>query len=349
MPNNNLFLKIFIFLFLSLSLLTSFSFLSSQDYTISISAVGDMVFPYNFANAKSYFSDLVQYFNKDLNLGNLEGAITTSDQPTKKTSSGKMFVFKFSPNIVPDLLRFLNFSGVLVSNNHSFDYGLKGFNDTIKYLKQVSIEPIGIKSSITEFLIKGKKIGVLGFYYSSRFNDLRDISTSSQIVKKAKEDYDFVIVLFHGGKEGSDSKHVYNKTEYFGNENRGNIFAFSHAAVDSGADLVIGSGPHILRGLELYKGKLIAYSLGNFVASGGLSVKGDLSISCILSLIYDLSSNSFIKGSIVPIDLSTKNPVYDKNKKAIYFLRILTNQIYKDNRKIKPDISIDEEGMIVLE
>lgn len=341
-------LKIFLFFIFIFSFINFLSFDQSLEQLITISAVGDMVFPYYFENGKKLFQDLVQYFDKDLNLGNLEGPITYLNQPAKNISSGKMFAFRFSPDIIPDLLKFLNFSAVLVANNHSYDYGEKGFSDTLKYLKEYSIEAIGLKSSIKEFTIKGKKIGIVGFYYGSRFNDLKDIPASKNLIKKAKENFDFVIVLFHGGSEGADAKYVYNRTEYFGNENRGNVFAFSHAVIDAGADLVLGSGPHILRGLELYKGKLIAYSLGNFVASGGLSAKGELSISCILSCKYDLTTNNFIEGKIIPIDLINKNPQYDQSKKSIYFLRTLTNQIYKDNYNSIPDITITDEGLIRL-
>lgn len=346
--NNVINLKIISMLFLIAFTFYNYSFIQSANNEISILSVGDMVFPYNFENYKNHFSTLVQYFNNDLNLGNLEGPITYYDKPAKNTSSGKMFVFRFSPDIVPELLKYLNFHGVLISNNHANDYGSIGFNDTLKYLKQVDIQAIGLKFNINQFIIKNKKIGVIGFYYSSQFNDLRDLTFSSNIIKKAKENNDMVIVFFHGGTEGANAKYVYNKTEYFGNENRGNIFAFCHLAIDSGADLVLGSGPHILRGLEIYKGKLIAYSLGNFVASGGLSVSGELSISCILISKYDLNTLNLISARIIPIDLSTKNPKYDNDKKAINFLRYLSNQIYKDNFNRLPNFIIDDEGVIQL-
>lgn len=335
--------------YLSLIIIGCFLFLYSfqNENLLSITAVGDMVFPYNYQNGFDLFKDLVKFFNSDINLGNLEGPITTSTVSTKNTSSGKMFAFKFSPQIIPDLLKYIGFHGVLVSNNHANDYGEKGFNDTIKYLKEKEIEPIGIKYSITQITRKEKRIGIVGFYYSSKFNDLRDLKFSASLVKKAKENNDFVIVFFHGGTEGSNAKFVYNRTEYFGNENRGNIFAFAHLMIDYGADLVLGSGPHILRGFELYKNKFIAYSLGNFVSSGGLSNKGELSLSCILNLYFDLNSNSFLYGNIIPIDLSTKNPVYDNEKKSIPFLRVLTNQIYRDNFGKNPDLLIDDDGKII--
>lgn len=335
------------FLLICFTLIFCSSSLQSSE-VISITAVGDMVFPYYFENWQNHFSELINYFNSDLNLGNLEGPITNSTVSTKNSSSSKMFAFKFSPEITPKILKYLNFHGVLVSNNHSFDYGEKGFNDTLNYLKKVQIEPIGLKNNVTKFIRGNKKIAIIGFYYSSKFNDLRDINFSSYFVKKVKEDNDFVIVFFHGGTEGQNAKFVYNKTEYFGNENRGNIFAFAHAVIDAGADLVLGSGPHILRGFELYKGKFIAYSLGNFVASGGLSVKGELSLSSIFQCNYDLNTNQFLRGKIIPIDLSSKNPRLDLSKRSIPFLKLLTNQIYKDNFNSSPNIDIDADGNIFI-
>ncbi len=339
-------LPVLFLIFFFLFVFFSFSLQSSD--TISILAVGDMVFPFYFENWENCFSEISNYFNSDLNLGNLEGPITNSTVSTKNSSSSKMFAFKFSPEITPKILKYLNFSGVLVSNNHSYDYGEKGFNDTLNYLKKVQIEPIGLKYNAAQFIRFNKKIAVIGFYYNSKFNDLRDINLSSSFVKKVKSNNDFVIVFFHGGTEGANAKYVYNKTEFFGNENRGNIFAFAHAVIDAGADLVLGSGPHILRGFELYKGKFIAYSLGNFVASGGLSVKGELSNSCILQCIYNLNTNTFIKGKIIPIDLSSKNPKLDLSKRSIPFLRLLTNQIYKDNYNSNQNIEIDDDGNIFI-
>jgi|YNPMSStandDraft_2_1061718.scaffolds.fasta_scaffold00001_99 hypothetical protein len=333
---------------LSILLFSIFLFYSSNnenEFILSVTSVGDMVFPYDLNNI-NIFDELYDYFKSDINLGNLEGPITDSSKSTKNISSGKYFAFKFSPQITPLILKKFNFSGVLISNNHTFDYGEEGFKDTIKYLKEVNIEPIGLKDSYTQIKIKNKKIAIIGFYTNSRFNDLRDLTFSSSFIKKIKESNDFIIIFFHGGTEGANAKYVYNKTEYFGNENRGNIFAFAHTAIDSGADLVIGSGPHILRGFEIYKNKLIAYSLGNFIPAGGLSVKGELSMSCILESFYDLKTNSFIKAKIIPIDLSTKYPKIDNTNKVINFLRELTKQIYIDNYKKDPDIIIDNDGFI---
>ena len=78
----------------------------------------------------------------------------------------------------------------------------------------------------------------------------------------------------HAGAEGSDQQHVRPGPEWFLGEPRGNVVAFSHAVVRAGADLVVGHGPHVLRGIEWYRGRVIAYSLGNFLGNGTLNVSG---------------------------------------------------------------------------
>ena len=93
-------------------------------------------------------------------------------------------------------------------------------------------------------------------------------------MKKADAWADLVVVTMHAGAEGSDHQHVDPGTEYFLGENRGDSVAFTHAMVRAGADLVVGSGPHVLRGMEWYRGRLIAYSLGNFVGYHTLATSG---------------------------------------------------------------------------
>src|ERR1700685_3845785 len=84
------------------------------------------------------------------------------------------------------------------------------------------------------------------------------------------------------GAEGSAADHVTGREEHYLGEDRGNAEAFAHMAIDSGASLVIASGPHVLRGMQFYQGHLIAYSLGNFASYGDFSTDGDLGMSVIL-------------------------------------------------------------------
>ena len=104
-----------------------------------------------------------------------------------------------------------------------------------------------------------------------------------------KSENDFVIVIFHGGAEGADKSTVPEKEEWVGNENRGNVALVARTAIDAGADLVLGSGPHVLRKIEIYKDSPIAYSLGNFVGASKLITKGVLAYSGIFTATLDKS------------------------------------------------------------
>ena len=95
-----------------------------------------------------------------------------------------------------------------------------------------------------------------------------------KLVREADRKADVVVVTMHAGAEGSDEQHVRPGPEWFLGEPRGNVVAFSHAVVRAGADLVVGHGPHVLRGIEWYRGRVIAYSLGNFLGNGTLNVSG---------------------------------------------------------------------------
>jgi hypothetical protein len=93
-----------------------------------------------------------------------------------------------------------------------------------------------------------------------------------------------MIVSFHGGAEGSKFEHVTRANEIFYQENRGNVYAFAHAVIDAGADLVLGHGPHVSRAVEVYKNKFIAYSLGNFCTYGMFNLKGPNGIAPLLNI-----------------------------------------------------------------
>ena len=103
-------------------------------------------------------------------------------------------------------------------------------------------------------------------------------------MREAAAHAELVVVMFHGGAEGSDRTHVPSGTETFLGENRGDLRRFTHAVIDAGADLVVGSGPHVLRGMEVYRGRLIAYSMGNFGGYKVFGLGGVLSTSGVLQV-----------------------------------------------------------------
>ena len=146
---------------------------------------------------------------------------------------------------------------------------------------------------------------------------------------------------FHGGAEGTDSYHVPNKTEMFFGEARGNLPLFARTVIDAGADLVLGHGPHIVRGMEIYKDRLIAYSLGNFATYGWFKLEGGTAESLILEVELD-SEGKFLSGKINPVALEGRGiPVLDNSKSAITTIRNLSNQDFGTNAP-----KIADDGMI---
>jgi Bacterial capsule synthesis protein PGA_cap len=146
---------------------------------------------------------------------------------------------------------------------------------------------------------------VVGFSYldSPYSYSILEITKAKDIIRSLKETHDLVIVSFHGGAEGKGALRLLNRKEIFLGEDRGNVVAFARGAVESGADLVLGHGPHVLRTLELYRGKLIAYSLGNFLTYGMFNLKGPNGLSVILKVRLDLETGDFIEGQIISVKL----------------------------------------------
>ena len=164
---------------------------------------------------------------------------------------------------------------VSLANNHSGDYGEAGRESTMKALRAHGIAYGGLDRdgarAANLILPDGRKVAVTAFAPNNGTLNLNDIAAAKALIRRLKRTHDLVIVSFHGGAEGWDHVHVPHAEEYFYGEDRGNVEAFAHAAIDAGADLVIGQGPHVPRAAEIYRGRLIAYSLGNFWTYSGVN------------------------------------------------------------------------------
>ncbi|HEX9137513.1 MAG TPA: CapA family protein [Nitrospirota bacterium] len=153
------------------------------------------------------------------------------------------------------------------------------------------------------------------------------MDAAQKIIQELKAVNDLVIVSFHGGAEGASAAHVTGEDEVFLGEERGNVVAFAKAVIDAGADLVIGHGPHVLRALDVYKDKLIVYSLGNFLTYERFNLDGPNGLSVILKARIDTSTGSFIDGELVPVKLVNEGiPVRDPKGRGITMIRKLTKE-----------------------
>jgi hypothetical protein len=152
---------------------------------------------------------------------------------------------------------------------------------------------------------------------------------------------DIVVVSFHGGAEGTGAQHVPAQTEIYAGEKRGNLPAFAHTAIDAGADLVLGHGPHVMRGMEIYKDRLINYSLGNFCTYGWFQLVDELGLTMILEVELALDGK-FIQGKINPARQEGRGiPVLDPTGQAIRVVRSLSTADFGANApKIADDGTI---------
>jgi hypothetical protein len=195
-------------------------------------------------------------------------------------AGGTCFAFQ-APLAHAEQFRRAGFGVVNQANNHSMDYGESGRAQTLAALRGAGVRQTGLPDEITTVQVKKAKVAFVGFAPYSFDADLLDIPAAQALIRRARRRARVVVVLIHAGAEGADRDHTPYGTEHFLGEDRGDPRAFAHAAIDAGASLVLGSGPHVIRGVERYRGHPIAYSLGNFVGYHTLGGGGLLSESGI--------------------------------------------------------------------
>jgi Bacterial capsule synthesis protein PGA_cap len=219
----------------------------------------------------------------DLMVANLEGTLGVGGAAKCPPGTPNCFAFQAPPANA----RALGEAGidlVNLANNHSFDYGADGQRQTLMALTAGHVAFTGLPGDVRVLERRGVRVAFVGF---STYRWTPSMDEPYALIDQAKAIADVVVVLFHAGAEGSDRTAVPLGRETAFGEDRGDERSFAHRAIDAGADLVLGSGPHVIRGLETYKGRLIAYSLGNFAGAGNFASGGTLSVSGLLTVRVD--------------------------------------------------------------
>lgn len=219
----------------------------------------------------------------DVAFGNLEGPLLDGGASGKCAGSrpGRCYAFR-SPVRYGAHLAAAGFDVMSVANNHAGDFGEEGRASTREALHANGILPTGADGEIARLDVRGMRVAVVAFSTSPGTNDLRDLEAASRLVERASAEADLVVVSFHGGAEGAAYQRVPGGRETFLGEDRGDLRAFARAVVAAGADLVLGHGPHVVRGMEVVGGRLVAYSLGNFATYGGFNLSGPNGLSLVL-------------------------------------------------------------------
>jgi Bacterial capsule synthesis protein PGA_cap len=259
----------------------------------------------------------------DVRFGNLETVLSnTGDSKKCGKKSTKCYAFRV-PTSFAEALRLAGFDVMSIANNHAGDFGPEGRKSTMAALDAVAIRHSGPLGDIASWDVGGRRVALVGFSFGSDVYRIQDLVVARKLVADLKKRHDLVFVSFHGGAEGVGAARVPSGVETFLGENRGDVRAFAHTVVDAGADLVLGS-PHLLRALELYKGRLIAYSLGNFSTWDTFNLTGPLGVSGILKV--SLAPNGVAtRVELVPALLAKPGrPVLDASRQGVSLVRSLS-------------------------
>lgn len=262
--------------------------------TISITAVGDIMLGSAFPSelnlppddAVNSFNAVANFLKGDVVFGNLEGCFLNSGKSTKcdGVNPNSCYAFRM-PNRYAEIYKKAGFNVLSIANNHVGDFDAKGRRNTARILDSLQINYAGqLNKPYDIFEVDSVKYAFCAFAPNENTVSINNIDSAKALVAKLKSKVDIVIVSFHGGGEGARFEHVTRVNEIFYKENRGNVYAFAHAVIDAGADVVLGHGPHVTRAVEVYKNKFIAYSLGNFCTYGMFNLNGPNGFAPLLQL-----------------------------------------------------------------
>ncbi|MEH2005752.1 CapA family protein [Nostoc sp.] len=319
--------------------------------TITIKAVGDIIPGTNFPNYRlPRFRDQLlpksvrtHLQGSDILFGNFETSLTNYPYTAKDISRGQIFAFR-SPPAYAQLFAKAGFNVFNMANNHAMDFGPVGFKDTMKNLEAVGIATLGHKNQILYLKANNIPVAMVGFSAYEMYNSMHNLKAAQALVAEAKNNANIVVVSMHAGAEGTAALYIKNQTEFFYGENRGNSLKFARNMIDAGADLVLGHGPHVPRAMEIYKGKIIAYSLGNFLGYRTLSTNAETGDSMILEVKLN-SVGDLVSSKIIPVRMDHQGiPHIDQRFQTVRLMRYLNNQAFPKN-----PVKINQKGEIIVQ
>lgn len=310
---------------------------------VALAAVGDTELgntPQLPANAATYFDRVRAALAAPIVFGNLEGTFTDATTSKCAKSSSNCYAFKVPPSYALDYRR-AGFTVLNSANNHSYDFGAAGLVATSAAMRAAGITQAGLPGQIGVVREGPLRVAFVDFAPYGLTNNLLDPRSATALIEQASRLANVVVVYMHAGAEGAVADHVTRHEEFFVGEDRGNPYAFAHLAVNAGADLVIASGPHVLRGLEWYRGHLIDYSLGDFANYENFSASGSLALSAILHVTLS-ASGGFVAGHFDSVLLAPSGAAsLDPNHGALTFVNALSRADFGANAAfIAPDGTI---------
>lgn len=312
--------------------------LSVYPDVIIITAVGDIMlgtdFPENFLppeDGKTLLVEVKEYLKGHIVMGNLEGVLCNDGVPSKIPEKGKVYLFRMPERYV-NLLKEAGFNFLSLANNHAMDFGYECFERTKEVLSRAGIKFSSKSGEVADFKFHGVKIAVLSYSYGTPPRSINYINHAIREIKELNAKYDILVLSVHGGKEGRDALHLEKKEEFYLGENRGNPVRFARTAVDSGADLVVMHGPHVPRALEVYKKRLIAYSLGNFCTYKRFNISGEAGFTPVLQIKLN-KAGELVEGRVFSLKQKEfTGPEPDPFNSAYNLIKLLSTEDFPETK-----------------
>ncbi len=278
------------------------------------------------------------------NIGAVNYEGTFGSGGTSKCGAGSENCFAFqAPPANASTLAGAGVDVVNTANNHAWDFGAPGWHATRDALRGAGVQATGAPGEVTVIRRNGTRVAFVGFSTYPWANSMNDPAAIRSVIRGADAGADIVVAFMHAGAEGAGKTHVPHATEHAFGENRGDSRRFARAAIDAGADLVLGSGPHVLRGVELYRRRLIAYSLGNLTGWHNFGTAGRTGLSALLTIAL-APDGRFFAGKLASLQLDHVGvPHRDPRRGAIELIRGLTRSDFGGGH-----VRIDRTGLIVL-
>lgn len=308
------------------------------DDGLTIAAVGDLMIGTDYPEDRLPPHDGARYLDAaapllraaDIAIGNLEGVLMDGGTPRKSCEiASACFLFR-SPARYVNHFKNAGFDALSLANNHSRDFGEAGRSYTMAVLANAGIRHSGRRGDIATWQAAGRRIAFVAFSPTLKSHLLNDIPTAVTLVASLAKSHDIVLVSFHGGVEGRGAEKLPFEEEFYFGETRGEVVRFSRAVIDAGADLVVGHGPHVVRAMELYNDRLIAYSLGNFATHMGVNVSGPNGVAPLL-VAHIGPDGTFLEAKLHSfVQIRPNGPQPDPDGSALRMVRRLTAETFPD-------------------
>lgn len=332
-------------------MLWTVSTMGSEPAGVRIRAVGDIMLgtmtpegflrPEEKGSILQYIRPLLQ--DADITLGNLEGTLCDSGSTDKcEPDSLDCYLFRMPETYGGDL-KMSGFDLLSLANNHTGDFGPECLERTEQILDSLNIGWSGRPGSYATLNVDDVKVAFIAFHSGGNCNNSLDLPYVQDLISAVDEKHDIIIVSVHGGAEGLAAMTMPDTMEYYMGEERGNMRQFAHTAIDAGADLIIGHGPHIARPAEIYRGKVIVYSLGNFATYGRFNLQADRRFGGILEVVLTGTGN-LVSGRLIATEQKYWGvPFWDPNRRFVHLVDSLSRADINSSR-----IRFNKSGIIQL-